>query len=351
MEDARIYEIAIDVLTDITKDLNEITYSDLNGTLTLVWSAQQSFNAWARSEANIGLPPKHKISLNYELVRQIYRDVESFCEFSEAELGCEGAQKFFLGLDPEPTLPEGYTKEQCCLNMFLGALTFVYFHEHAHLMQEHGYIRNKFNESTGTTINEFNVNSQAPITGREAALSHVTELAADYHAVTQCISEIVRQFDGEKLKFRGAIYIFVCGLSCIFHKFNNDLSNVSIEEPVGSHPHPTNRMEVNLPHIFELLDQLDGHIKPKFSRKELVHLCHTASISSALFEMRRRAPGKTIEGNLFLKGALNKPEEINYLRKIVSTWDEIEPSISEVTHTKHPFFLLGFSDEFRKHLE
>jgi hypothetical protein len=349
MEDIEIYNMAGQILSDITQDLNEGIYSKLKGSLSLAWSEEPNFNAWAEAKSNIGCPPQHKIGLNYELVRQVYRDVESFCEFSYFELGKEETQQFFAHLNPEPPLPEMFTKKQCCINMFIGAITFVYFHELAHLMQEHGYIRRKFG-GIDDKINEFNLNAQSPLTGKAAAISHVTELAADFNAVSRCIYELLRQFDGEKDELKGAIYLFVCGLSCIFHKFNNDTSLFSPKEPIGSHPNPLSRMEVNLPHIYELLDLIAEISEHGLSRIELVHLCHRASDSSALFEMWHRDPKEVRQTSPFLKGVLNKPEDKDYFRVIVSTWDEIESSIIEVEHLGHEFDRLSFSNTLRDYL-
>ena len=57
---------------------------------------------------------------------------------------------------------------------------------------------------------------------------------------------------------------------------------------------PLNRIEINVPHIFELLDYVGEHFGHKFTRKEIVHLCPTANISSTLFELLKQDPHQVV---------------------------------------------------------
>ena len=81
LTDLEIYEFAQNVLSRITEKLSETYYKNLNGSLTLGWSEEPQFNAWAESHTIPGQAPNHKIILNYELVRQLYRDAEGFCAY------------------------------------------------------------------------------------------------------------------------------------------------------------------------------------------------------------------------------------------------------------------------------
>lgn len=81
MEYIAVYELASQVLADITRDLNESTYSRLGGELKFTWSTKKVFGAFASSLSEVDKPPKHLITMYYELVRQVWRDAEDLCEF------------------------------------------------------------------------------------------------------------------------------------------------------------------------------------------------------------------------------------------------------------------------------
>jgi hypothetical protein len=347
MEDIRIYEISAEVLNGITLDLNESVYIPTNGTLVLKWSEEPTFNAYASSKSDIGIPPNHEICIHYELVRQLYRDIESFCEYYSQEHASNLWSTFFKDLDDAPPLFKYFTLEQCCFNMFVGALTFVYFHELGHLLQQHGYIRHRIGGSEDLPINEHQVIGEAILQGKSSSVSHVTELCADSYATTKCLYELMRQFDDNKEELRVALFILVCGLSCIFHKFSNEVAYAPIEEPIGSHPNPSIRMELNLPRIYEILDLVaepSGHL---MSRRELVHLCNRASDSSALYQLAKRGSSKEDSNYPFILGLLNRLDDRNYLKHIVDTWDDIESVLREVTIGGNELDYLSFTKEFR----
>ncbi|MES2207272.1 MAG: hypothetical protein V4525_10845 [Pseudomonadota bacterium] len=348
MEDFEIYNIAVEIIHSINQDINEAIYEGVNGSLSLVWSDQKLFNAWAESCEDFTKPPKHKIGLHYELARQIYRDAENYCNFAENELPKEKFQNLFTILQPAPTLPAALSKDDCCYIMFVGALTWVYFHELGHLTQEHGYIRKIFSTNTSMAIHECLANSPNKLDEKNSILSHVMEIAADFEAITFCIFELSRHFEGEKLQ--GAIYMFICGISCIFHRFNEEKLLPSEAQPTGSHPNPIIRMEFNLPHIYELLDIFQKPFKLHLDRKGIVHLYYRAAHSSSLFWLWQNTEIQDIPNYYFLEGILNRPDLKPYFRSIISTWDEIEPTITKIRRFGNDFGLIQFTEELREKL-
>ncbi|WP_058373276.1 hypothetical protein [Pseudoalteromonas translucida] len=124
MEDLEIYQLAGDVLSSITSDLNESIYSDLNGKLSLVWSEVQTVNAWAKSQGSVDEPPIHKICIHFELVRQLYRDTEAFCKYLESDID-KGAFDFWFQDFEQPIemLPSIFSSEAHRKNMFIAAIT------------------------------------------------------------------------------------------------------------------------------------------------------------------------------------------------------------------------------------
>ena len=349
MDDTEIYDKAVTILSDITKDLNENVYSDLKGSLILGWRDEEVFNAYAGSSDEISCPPLHKITINYELVRQVYRDAEDFCNFADNELKGDRFQILFAHLKSAPTLPNNLSKDDCCFIMFVGSLTWIYFHELGHLKQEHGYIRKKWGANSDTLIQECSVTSSSKLKGRTSAIYHVTELAADFEAMTLCITEITRQFKGNKLS--SAIYMLVCGISCVFHRFNSEKSLTPHILPIGSHPHPIIRMEFTLTQLFEILDLMKNLIGLNLNREGIVNLYSRSGHSGALFWLWKYARPKNIENGFFIEGALNRPNMYDYYRTIIKTWDEIEPEITQLHRFNYnPLSMLQFSDEFRQKL-
>lgn len=352
MEDIDIYDFAQNVLSVITGDLNEGIYSELGGEISLSWSTEQTLNAWARSEGPIGHPPKHRICIHYELVRQIYRDIEGFCDYLDSGIDDKFYAVWFKDFEqPLDMLPCDFSPEAHRKNMFIAAITWVYFHELGHLKQEHGYIRNKFLNSDLDTIEECNIYGKEAIEGRDAAIYHTTEMAADFEAVDLSLSELIRHFKGEDLK--PSAYLMVCGLSCALYRLHGNKSLLLESEPTGTHPNPLNRLENVIPQIYEFLSipELTEHTGIELSRKTTVELCIKAASSVGLFWSRHlyEKPGD-IPDEYFLMGNLERINGKSYLRTIMSTWDEIEPAIQSVRRFGSDFGMLRFTEETRKRL-
>ena len=75
MKDIDIYHLASQVLGDITHDLNESRYAELGGELTLSWCTEEKFGAYASSLDEAGKPPQHRVTMYYELARQVWREL------------------------------------------------------------------------------------------------------------------------------------------------------------------------------------------------------------------------------------------------------------------------------------
>ncbi len=323
------------------------------------------FGAYAESNAAITEPPKHIICLQYELVRQIYRDAEACCDFAENKVEQERLRQLLVSLTEAPALPTCFSKDASVRNMFIAALTWVYFHELRHLIQEHGYIRKVFGgcPEANLTIHECDVSGSVTLVGKPSAVSHTTEFSADFEAVNFCIMELIRHFTNKEYvgndltgeEFIGAMYLFVCRLSCVFYRFNGGKSLAPEREPSGSHPNPILRMELNLPHIIEILDmvavrKLTGH---NLDRKGLVNLYTQAAFSGAFFWLFRHGKEPVEPYHFLLNGLFNNSEARNYMRIIVKTWDEIESTIKTLRRFDiryPPFGLLRFTDQFRENI-
>lgn len=348
MTDSEIYALSGNVISSITSDLNSGIYKDLNGSLSVSWSTSKSFNAWAESLGDVFNSPQHKIGLHYELARQIYRDAEEYCEFVINHLPRSNVQLLLNNITNEPNLPSEFTLDDCRRNMFLGALTFVYFHELGHLFQEHGYIRSILCKTNIHPIQECSVNDSSSVSGRTSAIYHVTELAADFEAINFCIMELVRHFKGRTLI--GSIYMFICGISCVFYRFHGVRALAPESIPIGSHPNPIIRMEINLPHLFEFMDIEQVRLTTKYDlgRAELVGIFSKAAYSGAFFHLWKQDRQTHVPQGYLITGIQQRPEVKEYFKIIINTWDEIESKIKQVRRHDNPFGFLQFSDDLRK---
>lgn len=356
LTEREVYDLSTNLITNISKDLNQSIYSKLGGKLSIAWREDLSFNASAKLLNKLSDPPDHKIILNYYLVKELYKDVIHYHEFAENIDFQPTILSLLNSISEMPMLPKCFNKKESINNMFMASLTFIFFHELGHLMQQHGRVRALFAEhlSNDLTIDDCDVANSMQLTGKQAAISHVTELAADFSAITRCIIELIRQFSddgiGDKKHqnslFLGMVQLFVSGISSLFYRFRGLESSHLEISPQGTHPLPLLRLELNLPHIFEMLSL--PIIKHGLNRKELVALVTRAAYSSACFWLVRdgdRSQG--VPENYFLAGILNSEDAKKYIEHIITTRDEIEALIDSYNLDDMPFSKINFTDEIR----
>lgn len=360
LSEPEVYQLAGNVINSICRDLNETIYKEMGGKLSIAWREGESFNASAKILNNLSEPPNHQIILNYYLVKELYRDVVAYHEFAENIHYHPDILKVLNSLSHMPLLPEDFTLKDNINNMFMASLTFVFFHELGHLMQQHARIRAIFSENSNDDlmVNECDIDNSTVLTGKQAAVSHTTELAADFSAVSRCILELMRNFSHESIVgdddkgplFLGAVQLFVSGVSCLFYRFRGIESGRLEPTPFGTHPLPLVRLELNLPHIYEMLsfpiiDEIMGH---RLNREGVVRLVSKAAYSGAFFWLVRsedRSSG--IPENYLFKSLLESQELKRYLECIIATWDEIEPMIDSYNLDAMPISKLSFTDQLR----
>ena len=360
MKDIEIYELASRVLGDITRDLNEGIYAKLGGELTITWHEEKKFGAFASSLDEAGKPPKHRVTIYYELARKVWCDAEDLCKFLRSIPKDSGTDKLYDLFGDRVKLPKCFNDEEFVKNMFVAAITWVYFHEIGHLMQEHGVIRDEFGEGHGgivrtTDVYDFEASHNKRLIGREALVSHVTELAADFEATNFYVFELLRHVtdpdlvddDDRTEVLSGLIYLMVCGLSLLFFRFNGNQPILPTAVIEGSHPNPLTRLEINVPQIFESLDIAGKVIDHGLDRKQLVFLCGKAVLSATLYWSMTKTEKHKFDDRFLLKGLLSSPVVLQYLQPIVTCWDEILPRVKEVRRFGSALGLMTFTDSFR----
>lgn len=363
MKDIDIYNLASQVLGDITNDLNESRYTELGGELTITWCTEKKFGAYASSLDEAGKPPKHRVTMYYELARQVWRDAEELCKFLRSIPQDSGVDKLYDFYDDRVKLPKCFNDEVLVKNIFVAAITWVYFHEIGHLMQEHGVIRDEFGEGHSGAVKiadvyDFEASNHKRLVGREALVSHVTELAADFEATTLYVFELLRHVndpdfvEGEKRTevLSGLIYLMVCGLSLLFFRFNGSQPILPTAVIEGSHPNPLIRLELNVPQIFENLDMIGRIFDHGLDRKQLVLLCGKAALSATLYWSMTKTEKREFDDRFLLKGLLSNSVVLQYLQPIVACWDEILPRVKEVRRFGFPLGLMTFTDYFKERI-
>ncbi len=361
MEDKDIYELGCNVLTTLNRELGESIYAKLQGELKLHWNSDPIFSAYASSSGPVDQPPQHCVTIHYEFVRQIWRDAEDFCNFLNAIPSESDVDKLYDFYDDTAKLPSCFSKEEQIKNLFLAALTWVYFHEIGHLMQEHGHIRSKhgaIDAQKPSEIHEFYASKKKPLTGQAAVVSHTTELAADFEATNFYLMELFRHItDPEFVNkenraevFGGLLYLMICGLSIVFYRFNGSLPPSQPTFPQGSHPSPLTRLELNIPHIFEILSipEIGKFIGHDLDRKQLVLLSNKAGLSAALYWSMNKTSERKFDDSFLLKGPLSDSSVLQYLTHILKCWNELLPEVLAIRRFGDSLGLLTFTDEFRE---
>ncbi len=363
MEDIEIYELGRNVLTTLNRELGERIYAKLNGELEIQWSSVQIFGAYASSHGSVDQPPQHCVTIHYMFVRQMWRDAENFCHFLNSIPAESDTDRLYDFYGDNAKLPSCFSKEEQIKNLFIAALTWVYFHEIGHLMQEHGHIRARhgsIDDQKSSEVHEFYASEKAPLTGQSAVVSHTTELAADFEATTFYVLELVRHItdpnfsnkENREEVFSGLLYLMICGLSIVFYRFNGALPLAPPTVPQGSHPDPLTRLEINIPHIFEMLSapemgEIIGH---NLDRKQLVSLSGKAALSAALYWSMTNTTESKLDDRFLIKGLLSDAAVLQYLTHIVKCWDELLPEVRAIRRFGNPLGLLTFTDDFKERI-
>ncbi|MBK9160276.1 MAG: hypothetical protein IPM27_01680 [Nitrosomonadales bacterium] len=363
MEDIEIYELGCNVLSTLNRELGEGIYAEVKGELAIQWGYDPIFGAYASSCGSIDQPPQHCVTIRFEFIRQMWRDAENFCDFLNAIPAGSDTDRLYDFYGDSAKLPSCFSKEEQIKNLFMAALTWVYFHEIGHLMQEHGVIRARhgaIDDQKSSEVHEFNAYGNNALTGHAAVVSHTTELAADFEATNFYLMELFRHISDPRFVrqenraevFSGLLYLMICGLSIVFYRFNGAFPLAPSTFPEGSHPSPLTRLEINIPHIFEILSapQMGEFMGHNLDRKQLVQLSQKAALSVALYWSMTNTDERKFDDRFLIRGLLSNLADLQYLTHIVKCWDELLPEILAIRRFGSTLGLLTFTDEFRERI-
>lgn len=362
MEDVEIYQLAGQVLGTLAQELNDGIYAKIGGELSISWREGRKFGAYASSSADSAVPIRHSITIYYELVRQVWRDAEGLCEFLRSIPGGTDVDKLYDFYGDREKLPTCFEEGEHVKNIFVAAITWVFFHELGHLMQEHGVIRAEFGSTAeglgfGADVQDFEASGDEVLVGRAAVVSHATELAADFEAMNFYVVELIRHVSDPtfvRVETRtevlaGLVYLMLCGLSLVFFRFNGSKPLEPSAVVEGSHPNPLTRLEINLPQIHESLDSklMPAICSHAMDRKELVMLGDKAALSATLYWTMTKTESRQFDDRFMVRGILTNPTVLEYLQPIVACWDEMLPRVLELRRFGVPTGVMTFTDAFR----
>jgi hypothetical protein len=352
MEDHKIVELAVHVLSLIESDLNsdEQFYKGFGGTIELRWSDKKAFYADAQTASHPSEIAKHFVGLTYETVILMYRDIENYHKYISSSVDNSYFDEVFKGYEYPKALNTVITEEESVRAMFISGITWIFFHEVGHLIQEHGHIRQFYRGSKDTNIvdSPTQVNDEKQqVEGFEAAVSHVTEFAADFYATVSCLRGLHHNFTNIE-EFEETLRSFAAVIALIFYRFHGTTDYTPEKIPVGSHPKPLIRLEQNAPIFFEFITpEFLNHRNSKLDRLSIINMTSWASITIGLFWLRKHYQ-KIIPVDFFLSGSFQRPGMIEYHQVIIATWDEIKPVIDSVKRIDDYYSELKFSDEYRE---
>ncbi len=347
MNDQQIFELSDSVLASIVSALNQGEYAKTKG-LTFAWGRTNSLNARAISNAAPESDPSHEIIIEAELVCQIYKDLIAFEQYISNGGHTEILKLWYPERSDSEFFSVAASDSARVKNMFIGAITWVFFHELGHLWQEHGYIRGQANGLTVVEIDEL----QDEIHGNSASLEeatvrHVTEIAADHFATQKCMVDLIRHFKADELAAN--IQLIICGISCVLYRFNRGRSYKLSDTPQGTHPQPLVRLEFILPmfHEFFDLETVRNQAELKESRKNLVTKSHISASIMGVFWNQESCFYPNLLQELLTKGVLNRPILVCYTRIIIAKWDKLKLLFDKACRFNCQSTFLFFTDEYR----
>lgn len=293
IDHGRTPERALSVVDWARANFSRKRYDGSVRNLQFHWLPQRRFEAYASIDPR--QPDEHIISFTEWLPRAIVRDSVSLATLCEAHFTHAHYDVLFsheiydYGQGRENVLPPGIDRENAADQMFRLTLAWLYLHEQAHHFQGHLLLegagaRRMLREDNKLSISESQAYGQVRnLSPEEAAISHVTELAADAEATGMALQLIMVANDG--LFSRASLWLLIAGLMCLFQRFHGSSDDAEPGEmPVGSHPRPAFRMRMALEQVmwFAMHPRVREHAPwitgPDVVQKLVDHASTTASI-------------------------------------------------------------------------
>lgn len=314
------------------------------------------------AEAVYKEPNEYTAEIGYGLIKCIVSDAADFYDSYSIILENSNASIKLLHklVNPAAVSPN---KDQFINNCTCGALTWVLFHELAHITQGHLFLDKNQSEHDKLSINELytfdnNINPN---------LSHAKELAADYQASRMCVAEVWRhhfsdnsqgseESPAEKVNRRflenctNNLHEMCIGVTILLYRFYGCANEIDITLPKGSHPHPIIRLELIICIIMEMMDLLSTTIEDDNKREEIRMGILSACWTASSFIIRKINPNQDITLEYLPQPILERKNSIQYFSKIIEIWDTIRPQIEQKGILVKQEYLMSFNDVIRSRI-
>lgn len=332
-----VFDFAAQIAQQIKDYLDEAWYNETEITLSINWSQKKELEAWASVAPTMDAPTRHSITLTYDLVEYIYGQAFDFATFARGRKG----QAYPSGMH---MIPEQFELLQSAEFMFSSGVSFVIFHELAHINQHHGAIRRRYSatDSDACMVSE---EQDERITGNLACAYHATEFAADFEALDWMADSLLRTVKG--MDYVDHAYLQCAIVSCIMLMFNG-VNPVRLDpDPVGTHPYPAPRMDQWVKAYAERVRVL---------AKNLGIEPHNVDVSKRLFDasfwalmkwkVRNDLPDEA-QYTDFVKGAMAHPNYKSYMRSVINLWTAEYRDARASRRFGGPLGVLFFTNEHR----
>lgn len=343
-----VNEVATRVLQVPMLRLEKAAYAPNNGQISLHWLDSRFVEAFASSRPGANID--HIIAISYPMVSTLWRDSISFGNYASRLFGADTEDEVKAIFDLYKTsgrmlkpqslvLPDGVTFEQCVDTTFSLGLTWLFYHEASHLMQNHGQIRRSamqsgFDDSQDLRVDEFHAyGNEKPLTEYQSWIWHVTELAADYEGTIYAIRTMYFQNlakvhagirDTPTISWK-ELWMLLIAVALVFFRFWEASKRDFVVRAEGTHPHPGIRYRLIQDYIFDNFNALrvSGGAIIAVSPDQLSEIADDAFISAVMFWAARYEADESMKSS-FLEVALgSRPEIKPYLSKASAVWSDV----------------------------
>jgi hypothetical protein len=341
LTDLEVVDFAFQVQSHVSELLNKAWYDQSGLTLNIAWSTKTKLGAWASIAPSLESPERHEVVVTYELLHRVYAEAVDFAQF--AMTPADGSNPSGMHL-----IPKRFALLEAAEFMFASGLTFVLFHEIAHINQQHGRLRAKYatKDVSQTDISEFeSLHGDEPMRCDLAAIYHATEFAADFEALDWMSGSLRVLCEDEGLVDHA--YLQCAIVSCIMVLFNGDQPLRLDPEPVGTHPYPLPRMDLWVKCYAERLQLLSRSKQLNVKSDEIFKRLSDASFWALIKWLHRSQLPHDPEYAGFIKGAIAHPNYDSYMRVVIDMWTREYELAREARKYGSALAVQYYTNEFR----
>lgn len=336
-ETSDLIELALMIADEVKDRLCRQWYTAAGVELSISWIATNDIRAVATVEPSLENVQRHVIALSYGMLTQIYSSALEFARFSQP--GPDGGT--INGTQP---LPRRFDMLHAAELMFISGVSFVIYHELGHLNQNHGAIRARYGAGSAASISEFQVAGAATLLGDQAAISHATELAADFEAL-DWLAMMLAPYKGEE--FLDHAYLQCAIVSCVMLMFHGGRPARMDMTPSGTHPPSILRMDFWVRAYAERIVLFSPQLGLTKGRQEILKFLDDTSFLALLSCLTRLGCMDDPEYQDFCIGSTTHPNYKSYMKSVINIWSQHDDESRSSRRFGGVGSVLYFSDEHR----